>query len=332
MANDILVKIGADISDFSRKMNESSRALEDFSKANQQTFDAFRQTGAAVTGAGVALSAGLGFAVKTAADFESGMSQVAAISGATGEEFEALEARARELGGSTSFSAKEAADGLQYLALAGWDTTQMIDGLEPVLHLAEAGALDLGRSADLVTDSMSALGLEVDDLDGYLDQVAATSRRSNTDIDALMEAFVIAGGTFDRLNVPLEEANAFLGTLANRGFKASEAGKDINAIMARLTQTKGPAADEHNEMGVLAIDREGNFRGMEVVLKDVEAAMSTMTDAEKAHYQQQLAGLNHGKTFSAMINGLSDEYDDLKESIINSDGALLEMRNTMKDN
>src|SRR5690625_5888044 len=90
----------------------------------------------------------------------------------------------------------------------------MIDGLEPVLHLAEAGALDLGRSADLVTDSMAGLGLGVEDLDGYLDQVAQTSRRSNTDIDALMEAFVIAGGTFDRLNVPLVEANSFLCVLA----------------------------------------------------------------------------------------------------------------------
>src|SRR5699024_6242502 len=136
----------------------------------------------------------------------------------------------------------------------------------------------------------------------------------------------------DRLNVPLEEANAFLGTLANRGFKASEAGTAINAIMARLTQTTGPAADALNEMGVTAFDSEGNFRGMEVVLKDVEAAMSTMTDAEKEHYQQQLAGLNHGKTFSAMINGLGDEYDDLKESVVDSDGALLEMRDTMKDN
>src|SRR5690625_1323580 len=332
MANDILVKIGADISDFSRKMNESSRALEDFSKANQQTFDAFRQTGAAVTGAGVALSAGLGFAVKTAADFESGMSQVAAISGATGEEFEALEARARELGGSTSFSAKEAADGLQYLALAGWDTTQMIDGLEPVLHLAEAGALDLGRSADLVTDSMSALGLVVDDLDGYLDQVAATSSNANSDIDALMEAMVIAGGTFDRFNVPLEEANAFLGVLANRGFKGSEAGTALNAIMARLTSGTGEAATALEEMGISAFDSEGNFRGMEEVMYDVKGALDGMDDEQRAHYQTMLAGLNHGKTFSAMLEGLGGEYQDLKGDIKDSDGALKEMRDIMKDN
>src|SRR5690625_7876167 len=111
----------------------------------------------------------------------------------------------------------------------------MIDGLEPVLHLAEAGALELGRSADLVTDSVAGLGLGQEDLDGYLDQVAQTSRRANTDIDALMEAFVIAGGTFDRLNVPLEEANAFVGTLGNSGFTPSEAGKAHNAIIDRTT-------------------------------------------------------------------------------------------------
>src|SRR5690625_1606475 len=115
-------------------------------------------------------------------------------------------------------------------------------------------------------------------------------------------------------------------------FKASEAGTAINAIMARLTQTTGPAAKALEEMGVKAFDSEGNFRGMEVVMNDVEEAMSKMTDAERAHYTQQLAGLNHGKTFSAMLSGLSDEYDDLKSSIIESDSALLDMRNTMKDN
>src|SRR5690625_108449 len=330
--NDILIKVGADITDFSKKMAKSNKALKDFSKANEETFDSFKKTGTAITAGGVALAGGLGFAVKTAADFESGMSQVAAVSGATGDDLKALEERARELGGSTSFSAKEAADGLQYLALAGWDTTQMIDGLEPVLHLAEAGALDLGRSADLVTDSMAGLGLGVNELDGYLDKVAQTSRNSNTDIDALMEAFVIAGGTFSRLNIPLSESNAFLGVLANRGFKASEAGTAINAIMTRLTQSSGPAADALEEIGVNAFDSEGNFRGMETVMRDVEKAMGTMTDAEKAHYQQQIAGLNHGKTFSAMLSGLGDEYGDLKESIEGSDGALFEMRDTMKDN
>src|SRR5690625_1241721 len=122
MASDILVKVGADVSDFSRKMAESNRALSNFGKANQQTFDAFKRTGAVVTGAGIAPAGGLGFAVKKAANFESAMSSVAAISGATGKDFELLSAKAREMGASTSFSATDAAKGLEYMALAGWDT------------------------------------------------------------------------------------------------------------------------------------------------------------------------------------------------------------------
>lgn len=332
MANDILVKIGADITDFSRKMAESNKALSNFGKANAETFDAFKKTGAAVTGAGLALAGGLGFAVKTAANFESAMSSVAAISGATGEDFDLLSAKAREMGASTSFSASEAAEGLEYMALAGWNTQQMLGGIEPILHLAEAGALDLGRASDLVTDSMSALGIEVKDLDGYLDKVAKTAASANTDIDALMEAFVIAGGTFERFNVPLEEANAFLGVMANRGFKGSEAGTALNAIMTRLTASTGPSAKALKELGVNAYDSSGNFRGMEVVMKDVEKKLSGLTDKERAHYQTQIAGLNHGKAFSAMLSGLGNEYDDLKDAIIDSDGALIDMRNTMKDN
>lgn len=270
--------------------------------------------------------------LKIATDFEAGMSEVAAISGATGGDLQMLEDKAREMGKGTSFSATEAAEGLKYMSLAGWDAQESAESLEGVLHLAEAGALDLGRASDLTTDSMAALGLGVDDLDGYLDKVAQTSRKSNTDIDALMEAMVVAGGTFERFNVPLEESNAFLGVLANRGFKGSEAGTALNAIMARLTQTTGPAATALEDMGISAYDSEGNFRGMEVVMKEVESAMGDMTDAEKAHATTQLAGLNHGKTFTAMLNGLGDEYDELKDDIVNSDGALKDMRDTMKDN
>lgn len=305
-------------------------------KKNKETFDSFKKVGAAATAGGVAVAGGLAFAVKKAEEFESGMSSVAAVAGLTGKEgaknFELLTNTAREWGASTSFSATEAAKGLEYMALAGWDTQQMMGGIGPILHLAEAGALDLGRASDLVTDSMAGLGLGVKDLSGYLDKVATTAANSNTDIDALMEAFVIAGGTFDRFNVPLEESSAFLGVLANRGFKASEAGTAINAIMTRLASSTGPAAKKLKEMGISAYDSEGNFRGMEAVLEDVRGKMDKMTDAEKANAMEKLAGLNHGKTFNAMLAGLGDEYQDLKGKIVDSEGALLQMRNTMKDN
>lgn len=321
---------GADkfISDF----KNASKSVQGFVKDNEKAFESMRKVGKVAMAGGLAIGAGLGFAVKTAATFEAAMSEVGAISGASAKDMKLLEATAREWGATTSFSATEAAEGLKYMALAGWDVDQMMGGIGPILHLAEAGALDLGRASDLVTDSMAGLGLEVNDLDGYLDKVAQTSRRSNTDIDALMEAFVIAGGTFNRLNVPLEESNAFLGILANRGFKGAQAGTAVNAIMTRLTASTGPAAEALKEIGVSAFDSEGNFRGMEVVMKDVEKALGSMDDEQRAHYQTQIAGLNHGKTFNAMLDGLGDEYDDLKDSIVNSDGALQEMRDTMKDN
>lgn len=205
------------VSNFTGAFKNAQNSVKGFTDRNAQTFDSFRKVGTAATIAGGAIATGLGFAVKKAADFESGMSKVEAISGATGKELQALSDYAREMGSTTSFSAGEAAEGLEYMALAGWSNEEMLSGLEPVLHLAEAGNLDLGRASDLATDSMAAMGIETKDLGGYLDKTAATASNANTDIDALMEANVLAGGTFERLNVPLAESNAFLGVMANRG-------------------------------------------------------------------------------------------------------------------
>lgn len=217
MNNDVLIRVGADTTQFASRMTEASRTLKGFSDSSMKTFDAFKQTGKVITGAGIAIAGGLTFAVKKATDFETGMSAVAAISGATGEDLKLLTNTAREMGSKTSFSATEAAKGLEYMALAGWDAQTSAASLGKVLNLAEAGGLELGRTSDLVTDSMAGLSLGVNELDGYLDKVAKTAASSNTDIDALMEAFVLSGGTFSRFNVPLAEANAFLGVMANRG-------------------------------------------------------------------------------------------------------------------
>src|SRR5699024_4242132 len=146
---------GADISDFSKKMAESNKSLENFTKANANTFDAFKKTGAVVTGFGTAIAGGLGFAVKTAADFESSMSQVKAISGATGEEFNSLRDKAIEMGNSTMFSASESADAMANLAQMGWETDQIMGGIEHTLNLAAAGGLELADSAMIIANSMN---------------------------------------------------------------------------------------------------------------------------------------------------------------------------------
>src|SRR5690625_2425265 len=178
-----LKAVGADR--FASDFKNASRSVQGFVRENDQAFASMRTAGKLAMAGGVAIGAGLGYAVKAAANFESAMSEVGAISGASSKDMKTLEAAAREWGSTTSFSATEAAEGFKYMALAGWDTQQMLDGIGPILHLAEAGAIDLGRASDLVTDSMSALGIETKDLEGYLDKVAQTSRKSNTDIDAL---------------------------------------------------------------------------------------------------------------------------------------------------
>lgn len=319
-----------------RNLSDMSRNTSD---ANRQTGKLSKSLGAlskVAAAAGVALAGAMTVkfgkdAVNTFATFEQSMANVKAVSGVAGEEFDMLAEKAKQMGATTSKTAAEAADGLQYLALAGWDTQQMIAGIEPVLRLSEAGALDLGRASDLVTDSMSALGVEVQDLPGYLDQVAQTSRRANTNIDALMEAFLVSGGTFKTFNIPLEEANALLGIMANRGYKGSQAGTAMNAIVTNLTSGAGAAGKAMNELGISAFDNQGKFKGLENVFLEVKSKLDVMTDAQKAQYISMIAGKEHLKTFTGIMDGLGNEYNDLKSEISGADGALQDMADTQMD-
>ncbi|WP_079479721.1 phage tail tape measure protein [Halobacillus salinus] len=270
--------------------------------------------------------------VKTGMDFEKSMSQVQSTSGATGGDLEQLEKKAREMGATTTKSASEAADGLNYMALAGWDTQEMLGGLEPILRLSEAANLDLGRASDLVTDSLSALQLEVKDLPQYLDMVAEASRTSNTSMDQLMDAFIVAGGNLAQFNVPLDESIASLGLLANRGLKGSEAGRALNAIMVNLTSGAGQAGKAMEELGISAFDADGDFIGLEETLRLVKERTGDMTEEQQAQYISMIAGKEHLKSFQGLLDGLDKEYVDLRESVSDSDNALNEMADTMQDN
>ncbi|AIF45436.1 phage tail tape measure protein [Virgibacillus sp. SK37] len=333
----VVTKITANISDFMANMKKAEDKAQGLNKKVKDSLDkvgnGFKNTGTNMTKYLTVPLAGIGgLMMRTGIDFEKSMSNVQAISGATSGDLEKLKSKAREMGKNTSKSASEAADALGYMALAGWDTNQMMDGLEPILRLSEAGNLDLARASDLVTDSMSALGIETKDLPGYLDKVAQASRNSNTDVDSLMEAFLISGGTFKNFNVPIEEASALLGVLANRGFKGAEAGTAMNAIMTNLTSGTGAAGKALEELGISAFDSEGNFKGMETVLREVKDKMAGMTDEQKAQYISMIAGKEHMKTFNGLMSGLGDEYQGLKGDITDSDGALNDMASTMQDN
>ena len=269
---------------------------------------------------------------KTTSNFNDSMSEVAAMSGVTGDELLTLRDKAKEMGETTTFSAKEAADGLKYMALAGWDTQTSLKSIEPVLRLAEAGAMELGRTSDLVTDSMSALGIGSEDLSMFLDQTAMASARSNTNIDALMQAMIESGGTLRNLNVPLDEANTLFGLLANRGIKGSQAGNAFNSIMINLTTGAGAAGEAMRELGLDAFDSEGKFKGVTSVLAELREKTEGMTEEQKNFYLASIGGKTQLSTLQALLSGVGEEYGELRGAIIDSEGALNQMAITMQDN
>lgn len=284
--------------------------------------------------------------IKFGAEFDASMSKVSAASRASGDELKALEMKAREMGKATSFTAKEAADGLSYMALAGWDTKEMLTGIEPVLRLAEAGGKDLAETSDLVTDSMSSLGLTTDDLAGYLDKVALSSSISNAEIDQMLRAYNQVGGSLSRFNVPLEESGALLGVLSNRGLKAEQAGRALSSIMINLIKPTGDSAKALADLNVSAYDSKGKFKGVEVVLKELAAELNKTengvakyTDKQKDMFLSMIGGKTQIRTLDALLAGVTEttesgktEFQELREELINSEGALEEMSKTMKDN
>lgn len=288
-----------------------------------------------ITGAGIA-------ATVAGTNFSTAMSTLQAtadISDKTSDSFKALEKKALEMGSSTSFSASEAAEGLTFLSLAGWDVETSIERIEPVLRAAEAGAMDLGLAADLITDSMSAAGVASEDFTKYLDISAQAQRKSNQTMKQLYEANIVAGGSFKMLNIPMEKSGALLGVLANRGIKGSEAGKALSSVFANLVTETGQAGDALKAMNISLFDSKGKQRDMIEVLKELRSKLintadgtSELTEEQQAQYAAMLGGKTQFDTLMALLDGLGGEYDNLVVQLENSNGALSEMARIMKDN
>lgn len=310
-----------------------SQNLQDAGKKMQDVGKKVSDVGGNLTKKLTVPIVGVGAAAsKLGIDFEASMSEVQAVTGATGEELEQLEKAARDAGATTNKSARDAADALKYMGLAGWDVTDSQKALMPMLKLSSAGNMELGRTTDLVTDSMSALGLGIDDLDGYLDVLAQTSRNSNTDIDALGEAFVVVGGRLNLLEIDAEDAAVALGILGDNGIKGSEAGRGLNAVLTNLTAPTGQAKKALDELNISAFDSNGEFIGLEETFQLVKDATKDMTQEQQNQYYSMIAGKEHGKTFNALLGSLGDGWNSLTADVQNSNGALDEMYDTMTDN
>lgn len=328
------------LKDYERQLAEVSKEHRTLEQSLEITSDKMKDVGKKMSDVGgdmtkkltLPLAAVGGVAAKLGIDFEKAMSEVQAVSGATAEEMEVLEKAAREAGATTDKSARDAADALQYMALAGWDVETSQQALMPMLKLSSAANMELGRTSDLVTDTMSVLGLEIDDLEGYLDVLAHTSRNSNTNVEQLGEAFLVVGGRLKMLNVDVEEGAAALGVLANNGIKGSEAGRGLNAVLTNLTAPTGRAKTALEELGVSAFDSNGEFIGIEETLKLVQDATKDMTQEQQNMYYSMIAGKEHAKTFNALMDGLGGGFDELSGHIAGADGALEEMYDTATDN
>lgn len=273
------------------------------------------------------------YSVKVGSAFDSAMSQTAAYSGASAEQLERLRNAAKNAGATTSKSATESAQALGYMSLAGWDVNDMLTGLMPMIRAAEAGSSDLARTSDLVTDSMSAMGVSTEELTHYLDICTTAQSNSNTTMNGLLEAYINCGGTLKNLNVPLEESATILGTLANRGKKASEAGTALNSILVNLIGANRSSKTALDELGVSAWDAEGNFIGLTNTLLLLDDALKKCeSDEQRSAFEARIGGKTQLDTLQAMIAGINNEYDSLYEKISDCDGALERTAVTMQDN
>ena len=286
----------------------------------------------AVAAVGTAAVGAVSKATEVGAGFEKSMSKVQAISGATEEDLAALEQAAKNMGASTSKTASESADALSYMALAGWKTEEMLTGLEPILRASEAGEMDLATCSDLVTDSMSAMGVEVNDLSHYLDVVAAAQSNSNTSMQQLLEAFVECGGSAHNFGLNVEDLSTVLGVMANRGIKGSEAGTALNSIFVNMLGSTKRTAEAMDTLGLSLYDQNGKMKDMTEVLKEMGGALATATDEQRNNLEAMLGGKTQITALQAMVNGLNGEYDSLSETLYNCDGALMDTAKTMQDN
>src|SRR5690625_1131110 len=332
MANDILVKIGADITDFSRKMAESNKALSNFGKANAETFDAFKKTGAAVTGAGLALAGGLGFAVKTAANFEEAMSNVKAISGATGDEFNSLRDKAMEMGAKTVFSASESADAMANLAQMGWKTDDILAGIEHTLNLAAAGNLDLADAAMIAANTINQFGLEASDAERVADVMAATASSAGTDVEEMAHALQYAGANAAAAGMDIEQTAAFIGVLGDAGITGSKAGTALNAMLRDLKKNAEDGAIAVGKQSVALYDANGNMRPMPQVISEIIKATEGMSDAQRDAALSAIFGEQALGAFNAIARQGADAVSDLASELYNAGGTAQGMADVQMDN
>ena len=277
--------------------------------------------------------------VSVGSTFEHSMSQVAATMGMTSEEiangskeYETLKKAAEDSGKATKYSASEAAEALNYLALAGYDANKSAETLPKVLNLAAAGGMELASASDLVTDAMAALGMETSDLDKYIDEMAKTSQKSNTSVAQLGEATLVCAGAVSLTKQPLETMNAELGVLANNGIKGAEGGTHLRNILLSLVSPTDKGAAALKQYGVAVTDSTGSVRNLNDIMVDLNGAIGSLSESQKSNIISTIFNKTDIAAVNALLKGTGDEFNNLYAQITDCDGAATEMAETMEAN
>ena len=271
-------------------------------------------------------------AVKTAADFDSAMSQVAAVSGATGKDFDALRNKAREMGAKTKFSATEAAEAMNYMAMAGWKTEDMLDGIEGVMNLAAASGEDLAATSDIVTDALTAFGLSAKDSGHFADILAAASSNANTNVSMMCETIKYCAPIAGALGFSAEDTAEAIGLMANAGIKSSQAGTALRTIMNNLAGDVKISGKAIGDVTIATTNADSSMRDLSDILADCRSAFGNLTESEKAQAAESLVGKNAMSGFLALMNAGEDDIAKLSSAIDNCDGSAEKMAMTMQDN
>lgn len=325
---------------FTRPLGSATNAMQRHSQEFQRAGREIQNAGKGISkaGAGITKSVtvpilGIGIgAVKTAAEFEHAMSKVAAISGASAEDVNKLSEKAKEMGAKTKFSAKESADAFSYMAMAGWKATDMMDGIEGVMYLAGATGEDLALTSDIVTDSLTAFGMEASETNRYVDVLAATANSTNTSVAMMGETFKYAAPLAGALGYSVEDMGVAIGIMANNGVKASSAGTALRGIMSRMADPTDKVQAAMDKIGVSLTDNEGKVKPLSAVMGDLRSGFSELTKAQRVQYAAAIAGKPGMTGLLAIVNATEKDFNGATEAINGSAGAAKKMYDVANDN
>ena len=325
-----MVKAARNTQGVSKEMVKATRNVVAFkNKASKAVTDFAKNVAKVGTGAVAAFGA---YSVKVGMDFEAQMSKVAAISGASASEVQTLTDAAKKMGASTKFSATESAQALEYMAMAGWKTDQMVSGLAGIMNLAAASGEDLASVSDIVTDALTGFGLQAKDSAHFADVLAKASSSSNTNVSLMGETFKYAAPVAGALKYSIEDTAVAVGLMANAGIKGSEAGTALRGVLTNLAKPSDSVAGYMKALGVSLTDSEGNVKPLAAQMVDLRNKFAGLTDAQKAEYAAGIAGKEAMSGLLAIVNASETDFNNLTNAIAKSDGTAKAMADTMNNN